>query len=214
MRPRAVDQALDFLVERGKSLGLFTLEAFGGVGVDRAEPKHGGQHVGAGAERRASRRGDVEVAAGVDHDVAEQGLAPALRIADHAIDLSVFDESVRKPGVQAQVDFVPGHQFERDALPAIGVESHRETNGVRLVVAVEIESAPARPAAHCRGAAAPFVLGRKTCQPECGEALDHVQANAPDRNLVEVAVPHVVKHQHHAARGQAPEVVVAFYQQR
>ena len=45
-------------------------------------------------------------------------------------------------------------------------------------------------------------------------ALDHVEADAAYRDLAEGAVPHVVEHQHHAAGGEAAQMVVALEQDR
>ena len=62
------------------------------------------------------------------------------------------------------------------------------------------------------GMAAPFVLARKRRQVARGQALDQLEADAAHRDLVQLRVEHVVEHQHHAARGQAAEVVVALEQ--
>ena len=62
------------------------------------------------------------------------------------------------------------------------------------------------------GSAAPVLLLRVLGQAARGHALDHLEADAAHRDFLLVAVPHVVQHQHHAARGEAAEVVVALQQ--
>ena len=68
--------------------------------------------------RRAGRGGDVEIAGGVDHHIAEDRLAAALGLADHALDLAVLDQRAREPLVQAQLDAGFLHHLVGDALPS------------------------------------------------------------------------------------------------
>ena len=54
------------------------------------------------------------------------------------------------------------------------------------------------------------VIGRRHAQAPGAHALDHLHADAGDRDLG--IVVHVVQHQHHAAGGQPPEIGVALQQ--
>jgi hypothetical protein len=210
--PGATEHVLDLAVECLPGHGLFAFEALGFVGVDRAEAEHGGHDVAAADVRRTGRCGHVEVAGGVDHHLAQDGFAPALGFADHALDLAVFHQRAREPRMQPQLDAGLLHHLERGALPRIGVEGGGKADGVRLFLAVKVVGAPALPAPHRVGQRAPVLLARVLGQAQRRHALDHFQADAAHRNLLLVAVPHVVEHQHHAARGQAAQVVVALQQ--
>ncbi|MCY1181262.1 hypothetical protein D9M73_217570 [compost metagenome] len=83
---------------------------------------------------------------------------------------------------------------------------------MRRLLAVEVKGAPASPAPVGGGILAPFIGAREPGQAQRGHALDHGHAVAAHRDLLQVPVPHIVEHQHHAAGGQSAQVVVAFEQ--
>ena len=212
VRPRVADPLLCLFVQNGECGWLPVFEALRRIGVDTSQAEHRRHDVTALDMRCARRRRNVEIAGCIDDDVAQDRLASGLGLADDALDLAIFHQRAREPGMQPQLNPELLHPFERNALPAVRVERSREANRVRCLVAVEIERTPARPAAIAFGQLAPFVLTRKRGQLQLRQTLDHRHASAAHRYFLVMAVPHVVEHQNHAARGEAAQVVVALEQ--
>ena len=77
---------------------------------------------------------------------------------------------------------------------------------------MEVKRAPAGPAADAVRVVTPIVLARVMRQTHGGHALQQRHAHATHRDFIQVVVPHIVQHQHHAATGQATQVGVALQQ--
>ena len=213
--PATADEALCLAVDLREALRLLVLEALGGGGVDPAHPRHGGDDVGALLERRPRARRDVEVAGRVDHDRGANRLRPLLCLDDHPGRAPVVgDECGLKPAMQAKLDPRLRDHVEGGLLEAVRVEGGGEDDGMRLGVGVEVEHPPARPLAPHRlrrahrGVA--VGVGRVDAEPAPLHAVDDLHRKAPDGDLG--VVVHVVEHEDHAARGESPEVGIAFDQ--
>ena len=210
--PGAAQYLLDAPIQCGIGLRFLALVMFRGVRIDSAEAEHGGHDVVSAGMRRAGRGRHIQVAGRVDHHVTQNRLRAALAFTDHPAHGAVFDQRVREPGMQAQIDAGLLHHVERHAFPAIGVEGGGKTDGVRLRMGMEIEGAVAVPALACGCFVTPFVLARIERELHRRQAFDHGLAGAAHRDFVQVVVPHVVEHQHHATGGEATEVVVTLQQ--
>ena len=210
--PAPADEALGLPVDLREALRLPELEPLGGVRVDPADPRYGGDDVGPLLERRPRARGDVEVARRVDHHVAPDGLRPLLGLDDRPRRPPVLvDDRRLEPAVQAKLDPCLGNHLEGGVLEAVRVECGREDDGVGLGVGVEVEHPPPRPLApHRLGGPNPGVavgVRRVHAEPPAVHALDHLHREAANGDLG--VVVHVVEHEDHAARGESPEVGIA-----
>ena len=102
--PGSTQKLLDLSIQCGVGLGLLSLVALSGLGVHVTQAKDRGHDVVAAGMRCACRGGNIEVASGINDHLAQDGLRPALAFADHAANFAVFNQGVREPGVQPQLN--------------------------------------------------------------------------------------------------------------
>ena len=190
---------------------LRLLELLGRVGFHIAEAKDRGHHVRALDEGRTRACGHVGVAAGIDHHIAENGLRSSLGLADDALDGIALHDRRREPGVKPDIDARFLDEVVGHPLPAVRIEGHGIDDGLLGTLGVEVEHPPPRPAVpHL--VAQDSILGRRIDgQPQRVQALHHLLGDAVHGDFLG-PVGEIVEHQHHASRGQAAQVGVAFQQ--
>ena len=105
------------------------------------------------------------------------------------------------------------HHLERDALPGVGIEGGGEADRVRLLLCCGSRRCPSASSVAPMPGRCPIRSARGYAARPSAAMRSIISMQMPRTEIsLLVAVPHVVEHQHHAARGEAAQMVVALEQ--